>query len=1185
MREKLALKKRGTGYLAAFQLAKKQLQAADRNRGTPSLRTGEDQFGTPVLIKTWPRVPDVDDSDLREIWRNETRQLHRLAGNRGVGDYIAQLLDAAVDDGGFYLVINAGQRVPLGIVVERNDGLQYANRRSVRGRRLVWANLLRVAKGIDLLHLQGMLHRNVSLWSILTADVAEPDFQLTGFEWSMRIVGLETLPPKLAKSISGERQSFLLDWHGLGKIAVQLLEANTQRIGNLGIPSHEVAEYLTAAEARLLRQLLQVITSERLDGKTVCGHIEKIIFALDAAIQSEEVVYNLVLSIGPNGQLSEVIRAASENEIEIDDENSQLTFVSNDLANPILLLLRDDRLALRGQRLTYYLADFKRTRDRIPSNWEIAFCGSASVTNRATANPINSMPLVSNSLRLTPQSMSATAFRGRPRGTAWTIARQQLNPPRDEDPEESRVRKSLALAQMLDYAFAATDAFPVRAELLPSQNGDTQYRIRVVPAVEQGRDQLSSALELKDPPAKRFVDALTGDRQSDDRTVSWILSDTAAIGERSDSSTEWQFVAVETMPNGAESYIFSGEALPHIASQVYLLPGDSAGRDIQLERRLRSLAALGDHAELTRMLVDPRRRIVDSGEVAVEDKGFCGLDHSKQDAFRSIVKTLPLFLVQGPPGVGKTRLVRELVRQQLSLDSSIRILLTAQSNHAVDHLMHEVVNALDEAEISAGVVVVRCVPAEKKDADSRFDVSTQSIKLLQGLLKSKLFETASANLRSRLAALADLYGIEEVSGARGVPSPNARRALETLLLRSANLLFATANSSEIQVLIDERSHFDWAIVEEAGKATGGELVAPLLLSSRRLMIGDHQQLPPFGEERVLTLLNRPTAVRKAVNIVNGLISRGLRDATVDEVFGDMQSNGSEVDENELVRMCEDAARSFSLFQSMIEREYRRIETGGAGRPIAAQLSKQHRMHPSIASIVSHAFYTEKLKTDESAAEKFRSKKCPISWATGSGLPEQPVLWVDMPWVQDKIRMRRGESFPRYTNPLEQRAVHKILGHARAEVGHPTLTVLSPYARQVRSLGQLIAREQQITLSNLHQFCLPTGQKAWCNTVDSFQGSEADFVVVSLVRNNGFGSVRAALGFLADARRMNVLVSRARWRLVVVGSLAFLKNVLSNPRDQDGEDLIFLDKLISFFDGRKSADGVAVVRAEELGWFK
>ena len=54
------------------------------------------------------------------------------------------------------------------------------------------------------------------------------------------------------------------------------------------------------------------------------------------------------------------------------------------------------------------------------------------------------------------------------------------------------------------------------------------------------------------------------------------------------------------------------------------------------------------------------------------------------------------------------------------------------------------------------------------------------------------------------------------------------------------------------------------------------------------------------------------------------------------------------------------------------------------------------------------------------------------------------------------------------------------------------------------------------------------------TVDSFQGDEADIVVVSLVRNNHHSGSRA-LGFLSDERRMNVLLSRARWKLVVIGS--------------------------------------------------
>ena len=99
-------------------------------------------------------------------------------------------------------------------------------------------------------------------------------------------------------------------------------------------------------------------------------------------------------------------------------------------------------------------------------------------------------------------------------------------------------------------------------------------------------------------------------------------------------------------------------------------------------------------------------------------------------------------------------------------------------------------------------------------------------------------------------------------------------------MRSANIVCATTNSHELERLIDERSQFDWSIIEEAGKATGGELISPLLLSYRRLMIGDHKQLSPFGSERILRLLENPEAVIAALKSGQEFISRTISVPTI-----------------------------------------------------------------------------------------------------------------------------------------------------------------------------------------------------------------------------------------------------------------------------------------------------------------
>jgi superfamily I DNA and/or RNA helicase len=137
-------------------------------------------------------------------------------------------------------------------------------------------------------------------------------------------------------------------------------------------------------------------------------------------------------------------------------------------------------------------------------------------------------------------------------------------------------------------------------------------------------------------------------------------------------------------------------------------------------------------------------------------------------------------------------------------------------------------------------------------------------------------------------------------------------------MRAANVVFATTNSGDLERLIEERAQFDWAVVEEAGKATGGELISPLLLSHRRLIIGDHYQLPPFGSEQIVKLLESHEAVRNALLVGEEFIGRSLRDETTEEILDEIED-----EENDLPAMCTDAIRVLTLFETVIEGEFKR----------------------------------------------------------------------------------------------------------------------------------------------------------------------------------------------------------------------------------------------------------------------
>ncbi|OQW59491.1 MAG: hypothetical protein A4S14_05930 [Proteobacteria bacterium SG_bin9] len=1141
-----------------FQLPEDYLRGPQSQVLRPALIEGvERTTGQDRLLKYWPKTGTDADNELRELWRHERLQVDRVMSYPGSDDLFAGVV-AMIETLDAFCIVHEPGPMPLAGKLKTASKRYWLRSLEIPANRIVlWKNFVRLSKALGILHSRGLLHGRIDDYAVFTEGLAEPDFRLGGFEWSL-VLG-EPIPaePSLQSArgrLESLTYSYAHDWRALASMFAKLLGVDPEGVRRQD-PYVEEGDFveLTEIEIELLRTAIDPDREDVVESKAMTRRVAAIIRELSG--RNAPRTGNFLLLFRPSRKMAEAIYDISEGAIDSADLEAQRSFVVSDLATGARVAVPEgeddpDHLFLLTDTTSYRLHPFS---DLGAATWQVAVIVSVMPRKAGFAMRDSEVFPIRHSIDVLSNKEAAGKALAQVSGNAieWTLPLVREGAA-EEDPETKTLRLAVLLVQSVEAILHTLEILPVEAVGTRREGG--RFVIQIVPR-ETDRDKIATAIR-----GRKTVDVMEAMFDKDDQgvDVDWRISTSGGLGGSGTGDVPARFVTAVKGPSGETVYEFSAFDVPQREDALFLRKSGDHGTESLIKRRLRTSRVLEEQRDLVTMFTDPRRNLRATGDTVERDQFFNDLDFAKQAALEALWSTAPTHLVVGPPGVGKTKLVSELLRRKLTTEPAISILVSAQSHQALDHVLRSTSRLLSQTGTDA--IIVRS-PGPDGAISTDDDIRLRAIGYLDSAARSKLVSSAPEGLRSGIAELQEAFkkDVSSKTSSTERRESEGMRAHTALVLESANLVFSTSTSSDVERLVDEGAQFDWTVIEEAAKATGPDLLAPLALSGRRLFIGDHNQLPPFDSERICSILGNGSSVRALIGSADKTIGPLFYDSGLDELIALAQND------EELTKIRKMALRVFEPFRALVvEDESRRAVAAGARRSASSELLIQHRMDPKIAHLISACFYRGRLET--SPRRKAKASK-PLPFSFGPDFPTSPLVFVDMPHVSRTGNARPVESDrPRWNNPTEVKMVADLLERLKVTgqvEEKPSLAVLAPYRSQLQRLNSAVdlVKLKHSSLSGFRSF---NDDENFCGTVDSSQGTEADLVVVSLVRNNPQTGV-PALGFLRDSRRMNVLLSRARLQLVIVGSLEFLREASRHATDDQKDELSFIVRFLKTVD--------------------
>jgi serine/threonine protein kinase len=544
-------------------------------------------------------------------------------------------------------------------------------------------------------------------------------------------------------------------------------------------------------------------------------------------------------------------------------------------------------------------------------------------------------------------------------------------------------------------------------------------------------------------------------------------------------------------------------------------------------------------------------------------------NEAQRAAFEALLNVRPLGLLQGPPGTGKTTFIGALVHYALTQGLASNILVASQSHEAVNNVAEAVLKLFartgEQPSIlrvgNEGVVSETLMPFHTDSLEQlykdRFKAEFRERVRLVGaalglphVLIDEIFFIETA-MRPVLIRLSELEEVEEpekerVAGLRTTlakhllhlglsetlfddmdinvdecvddlveaaaarfarasrPSPaivarlravvalgndfvrsvsTAQRTFETFLAGTRQIVAGTCVGLGRDSLGLMATPFDLVIVDEAARCTASELAVPIQAGRWVVLVGDQAQLEPQHQSEV--------------------VKRVVKDAGVPV--------------REILR---------SDFERLFESTYGRL----GGRT----LNEQYRMLPPIGAIVSEAFYGGILSPGRQVP-KIPPESLPADL-------RKPITWFATDGLREMGHDKKEKTGSSRINDAEAKAIAALLKRFSKSSAFVAWATKQTEFEHVVGVICMYAAQRDHVRKKIQALNIPEGFRRLVkvDTVDSYQGKENPVVIVSLVRNNADGPIENGVktikpGFLSRPNRINVAVSRAMDRIVVVGA--------------------------------------------------